>query len=192
MSGAPPELKRLIEIANFWGNSEPISVLHLADVDLDLVIAAKRVARGLPIEVRRFIGAIQWDRVGAFITRWDEAYTARALLDAAVRSGEQPVDLGAVIPSSTQLKIDAVGRYSVVLSDAVKVLQGVDARLAKCRECGDFTWMSRRRERPFCSRGRCRQADWRRRKPNADRENQARSEARRLAREASRRIRSPR
>jgi hypothetical protein len=184
MPKAPSDVERLVALANLWGRTEPI---HAADPVLrgetdDLVAAAKRAVQGLPAELRRFIGPITWRSRAAFLARWDQAYRARILMDAAVRSFEIPVDLGVAIPGSVRLQMDPQrGTYTVVLAEELAALQGVDARIARCKECSDFVWMQRRRARPFCPKSRCRQAAWRRANPLAEIEN----EMRRAAKERS-------
>jgi hypothetical protein len=195
MGQCPSHIQTLITLANLTGKHDLIDLGELwlnLDPTQDTWAAAEQVVAGLPPEFRDYIGPVRFETRQTFVPLWDGVYRARRTLAGIIDTSNGPVGLSAAVrPQVAELRRDGTGKLKLSLSADMEALAGLPAtRLARCRQCEKFLWMSRVRPQPLCSDA-CRQAKWREDNPEKYREAQIENERKRAEREARRNALKP-
>ncbi len=187
MGRCPPHIETLIELANLPGRQDPpdLGELFVAEHgDQDMWTAAEQAIAGEPRAFREYVGPVRFETRQTFVTRWDNVSRARRTLAAIIATSIGPVDVFEIARRMAELRRDTNGKLEVTVAEDVQALVGLPAsRVARCRRCEKFLWMSRLRRQPLCSDA-CRQANWRARNPETYRRIQIENERRRALREA--------
>ncbi len=187
MGKCPPHIHAFIELANLTGKQDPpdLGELFVAEHgDQDMWTAAEQAIAGEPRAFREYVGPVRFETRQTFVTRWDNVLRARRTLAAIIATSIGPVDVFEIARRMAELRRDTNGKLEVTVAEDVQALAGLPAsRLARCRQCEKFLWMSRLRAQPLCSDA-CRQANWRTRNPEQYQRIQIENERRRARKEA--------
>ena len=147
MGKCPPHIHTFIELANLTGKQDPADLGQVwldGDGSQDLWTIAEQAMAGESAAFREYVGPVRFETHQTFVTRWDNVLRARRTLAAIIDTSTGPVDLFEIAKGVAELSRDTNGKLEVTVAEEVQALAGLPAsRLARCRRCEKFLWMSR-------------------------------------------------